>query len=166
MPSSSGILAHFVTQHALQALILIVRHDWGGYVAIAAANMHPSVVRRIAVLCVPHMRAFMLLPLMQLLRSWYRSLSVNFCQICMIAYLCPLQVCLCFSNSIPPTSASFNLQLCIHRLSLPLLEYRRNIFRVSLTLTPPPPLCTSPSKFVHNQTDFFFIFCAAPTCCT
>jgi pimeloyl-ACP methyl ester carboxylesterase len=56
---------------ALKGLMLILRHDWGGYVAIAAANMYPSIVRRIAVLCVPHMRAFTLLPLMQLLRSWY-----------------------------------------------------------------------------------------------
>jgi pimeloyl-ACP methyl ester carboxylesterase len=48
----------------------LIRHDWGGYIAIAAAAQRPEIARRIAVLCVPHMRAFTSLPLLQLFRSW------------------------------------------------------------------------------------------------
>lgn len=61
--------------HLIEALghrqAVIIGHDWGGYIAITAAKMHPDVVSRIAVLCVPHMLAFMSLPLKQIFRSWY-----------------------------------------------------------------------------------------------
>src|SRR6201985_3686343 len=33
---------------------VIVGHDWGGHLAWSVAALHPSVVRRIAVLSVPH----------------------------------------------------------------------------------------------------------------
>jgi pimeloyl-ACP methyl ester carboxylesterase len=68
---SSGTPTEVSSPARLYALTKMCRHDWGGYVAIAAAATHPHVVRRIAVLCVPHMRAFMSLPLLQIFRSWF-----------------------------------------------------------------------------------------------
>lgn len=106
------------------------RHDWGGYVAITAATLHPNVFRRVAVLCVPHMRAFKLLPLMQLVRSWYVFLSTSSKD----TPNTPFQVRLFVSNSFPPLSTSTNLELCIHRPAIPHLEPRLVILRVSLRL--------------------------------
>jgi pimeloyl-ACP methyl ester carboxylesterase len=63
------------------AVLFFGRHDWGGYIAIAAATLHPTVVDRIAVLCVPHMRSFTALPLMQLCRSWLERIRFRFCKI-------------------------------------------------------------------------------------
>jgi len=80
VPSSSGALTEFsrISPLSFFAVLFFVRHDWGGYIAITAATMHPNVVPRIAVLCVPHMRAFAALPLMQLFRSWLESIRYFF----------------------------------------------------------------------------------------
>jgi pimeloyl-ACP methyl ester carboxylesterase len=75
-PSSSGPPTISDFRH-IEFNNIPARHDWGGYVAITAATLHPNVFRRVAVLCVPHMRAFKLLPLMQLVRSWYVFLSTS-----------------------------------------------------------------------------------------
>lgn len=52
---------------------IVVGHDWGAVVAWAVAQMHPSVVSRLAILNVPHPLAMMrgLRRAAQLKKSWY-----------------------------------------------------------------------------------------------
>lgn len=51
----------------------VVGHDWGAAVAYATATFHPEVVRRLAILNVPHFARFLrgLRTVAQLRKSWY-----------------------------------------------------------------------------------------------
>ena len=54
---------------------IIVGHDWGAAVAWAVASLHPEVVKKLAILNVPHpgemKKAFMSFNLSQWKKSWY-----------------------------------------------------------------------------------------------
>jgi pimeloyl-ACP methyl ester carboxylesterase len=49
---------------------IVVGHDWGGLAAYTAANLQPSRIRKLVVMCVPHV-AGATTSLAQLKRSWY-----------------------------------------------------------------------------------------------
>lgn len=52
----TGLIGHFSPQ---QPLACLVAHDWGGAVAWNAANQHPSLMRRLAIVNSPHPGTFL-----------------------------------------------------------------------------------------------------------